>query len=103
MCPEVLSPAVGGLAIERATKLIARRIERTIAVGLTGDGIACHVREPRLPGQFLERGRYLSMPRVVDLDRPRDPLKVVTVGLIAGTAFVYYLRDLRQDEVESAR
>jgi hypothetical protein len=30
-------------------------------------------------------------------------LKVVTVGLIAGTAFVYYLRDLRQDEVESAR
>ena len=30
-------------------------------------------------------------------------LKVVTVGLIAGTAFVYYLRDLRQDEVERAR
>ena len=28
-------------------------------------------------------------------------LKVVTVALIAGTAFVYYLRDLRQDEVES--
>jgi Domain of unknown function (DUF5671) len=33
----------------------------------------------------------------------RFVLKVVTVGLIAGTAFVYYLRDLRQDEVESAR
>jgi hypothetical protein len=27
-------------------------------------------------------------------------LKVLTVGLIAGTAFFYYLRDLRQDEVE---
>jgi hypothetical protein len=25
----------------------------------------------------------------------------VTVALIAGTAFVYYLGDLRQDEVES--
>src|SRR4026208_1027982 len=37
VCPEVLSPAVGGFAIERATKLIARRIGRTIAVGLTGD------------------------------------------------------------------
>lgn len=33
----------------------------------------------------------------------RFVLKVVTVGLIAGTAFVYYLRDLRQDEVESAK
>ena len=33
----------------------------------------------------------------------RFVLKVATVGLIAGTAFVYYLRDLRQDEVESAR
>jgi len=30
-------------------------------------------------------------------------LKIVTVALIAGTAFVYYLRDLRQDEVESER
>ena len=30
----------------------------------------------------------------------RFVLKVVTVGFIAGTAFVYYLRDLRQDEVE---
>jgi hypothetical protein len=30
----------------------------------------------------------------------RFVLKVVTVGLIAGTAFVYYLRDLRQDEME---
>jgi hypothetical protein len=28
-------------------------------------------------------------------------LKAVTVALIAGTAFIYYLRDLRQDEVES--
>jgi len=27
-------------------------------------------------------------------------LKIVTVALIAGTAFTYYLRDLRQDEVE---
>jgi hypothetical protein len=27
-------------------------------------------------------------------------LKVLTVGVIAGTAFVYYLRDLRQDEGE---
>jgi len=27
-------------------------------------------------------------------------LKIVTVALIAGTAFIYYLRDLRQDEVE---
>jgi hypothetical protein len=27
--------------------------------------------------------------------------KVATVALIAGTAFTYYLRDLRQDEVES--
>jgi len=33
----------------------------------------------------------------------RFVLKVITVGLIAGTAFVYYLRDLRQDEVENAR
>jgi len=30
----------------------------------------------------------------------RFALKVLTVGLIAGTAFVYYLRDLRQDEME---
>jgi hypothetical protein len=30
-------------------------------------------------------------------------LKIVTVALIAGTAFIYYLRDLRQDEVEGAR
>jgi hypothetical protein len=30
----------------------------------------------------------------------RFVLKVATVALIAGTAFVYYLRDLRQDEVE---
>jgi hypothetical protein len=30
----------------------------------------------------------------------RFVLKVLTVGLIAGTAFVYYLRDLRKDEVE---
>lgn len=30
-------------------------------------------------------------------------LKIVTVALIAGTAFVYYLRDLRKDEIESAR
>ena len=30
-------------------------------------------------------------------------LKIVTVALIAGTAFVYYLRDLRRDEVERAR
>jgi len=28
-------------------------------------------------------------------------LKVATVALIAGTAFTYYLRDLRQDEAES--
>jgi hypothetical protein len=28
-------------------------------------------------------------------------LKVATVALIAGTAFTYYLRDLRRDEVES--
>jgi uncharacterized protein DUF5671 len=27
-------------------------------------------------------------------------LKIVAVALIAGTAFIYYLRDLRQDEVE---
>jgi hypothetical protein len=27
-------------------------------------------------------------------------LKIVTVALIAGTAFVYYLRDLRHDEIE---
>jgi hypothetical protein len=33
----------------------------------------------------------------------RFVLKVITVGLIAGTAFVYYLRDLRQDELENAR
>lgn len=32
----------------------------------------------------------------------RFVLKVITVGLIAGTAFVYYLRDLRQDELENA-
>jgi hypothetical protein len=31
----------------------------------------------------------------------RFVLKVVTVGVIAGTAFTYYLRDLRRDEVES--
>jgi hypothetical protein len=31
----------------------------------------------------------------------RFVLKVVTVALVAGTAFVYYLRDLRHDEVES--
>ena len=30
-------------------------------------------------------------------------LKVITVALISGTAFIYYLRDLRQDEVESQR
>jgi hypothetical protein len=30
-------------------------------------------------------------------------LKIVTVALIAGTAFTYYLRDLRQDEVEGDR
>jgi hypothetical protein len=30
-------------------------------------------------------------------------LKVVTVAFIAGTAFVYYLRDLRQDEIEGQR
>lgn len=30
----------------------------------------------------------------------RFVLKVLTVGLIAGTAFIYYLRDLRKDEVE---
>jgi hypothetical protein len=29
-------------------------------------------------------------------------LKVVTVAAIAGTAFAYYLRDLRQDEAEEA-
>jgi Domain of unknown function (DUF5671) len=28
-------------------------------------------------------------------------LKVITVALISGTAFIYYLRDIRQDEVES--
>jgi hypothetical protein len=28
-------------------------------------------------------------------------LKVITVALIAGTAFIYYLRDLRRDELES--
>lgn len=33
----------------------------------------------------------------------RFVLKIVTVALIAGTAFVYYLRDLRKDEIESAR
>ena len=27
-------------------------------------------------------------------------LKVITVALIAGTAFIYYLHGLRQDEVE---
>ncbi len=31
----------------------------------------------------------------------RFALKVLTVGLIAGTAFTYYLRDLRVDEEES--
>jgi hypothetical protein len=30
-------------------------------------------------------------------------LKIVTVALIAGTAFIYYLRDLHQDEVEGDR
>ena len=30
-------------------------------------------------------------------------LKVLTVALISGTAFIYYLRDIRQDEVESGR
>jgi hypothetical protein len=30
-------------------------------------------------------------------------LKVITVALIAATAFIYYLRDLRQDEMESQR
>ena len=35
--------------------------------------------------------------------RIRFGLKIVTVALIAGTAFVYYLRDLRQDEVEGAK
>ena len=30
----------------------------------------------------------------------RFVLKVLTVGLIAGTAFTYYLRDLRRDEAE---
>jgi hypothetical protein len=30
-------------------------------------------------------------------------LKVIAVALIAGTAFIYYLRDLRQDEVEGRR
>jgi hypothetical protein len=30
-------------------------------------------------------------------------LKVLTVAFIAGTAFVYYLRDLRHDEVEGQR
>ena len=30
----------------------------------------------------------------------RFVLKIVTVGLIAGTAFTYYLRDLRHDEAE---
>ena len=33
----------------------------------------------------------------------RFVLKVVTVGVIAGTAFIYYLRDLRQDEVEGEK
>jgi hypothetical protein len=28
-------------------------------------------------------------------------LKVLVVALIAGTAFIYYLRDLRADEVET--
>ena len=31
----------------------------------------------------------------------RFALKVLTVALIAGTAFTYYLRDLRLDEQES--
>ena len=35
--------------------------------------------------------------------RIRFGLKIVTVALIAGTAFVYYLRDLRQDEVEGGK
>ena len=30
-------------------------------------------------------------------------LKAITVALIAGTAFIYYLQDLRQDEVERER
>jgi hypothetical protein len=30
-------------------------------------------------------------------------LKVITVAVIAGTAFIYYLDDLRQDEVEKER
>lgn len=30
-------------------------------------------------------------------------LKIVTVALIAGTAFIYYLRDLRRDEVEGRK
>jgi hypothetical protein len=33
----------------------------------------------------------------------RFVLKVLTVGIIAGTAFTYYLRDLRRDEVEDRR
>jgi hypothetical protein len=33
----------------------------------------------------------------------RFVLKTVTVALIAGTAFIYYLRDLRKDEVEITR
>jgi len=28
-------------------------------------------------------------------------LKALTIGAIAGTIFVYYLRDLRQDELEA--
>jgi len=30
-------------------------------------------------------------------------LKVITVALISGTAFIYYLHDIRQDEVESRK
>jgi hypothetical protein len=33
----------------------------------------------------------------------RFVLKVIVVALIAGTAFTYYLRDLRQDEVEGGQ
>lgn len=33
---------------------------------------------------------------------PRFCLKVAAVGILAGGAFVYYLRDLRRDEVESS-
>jgi hypothetical protein len=33
----------------------------------------------------------------------RFGLKIITVALVAGTAFVYYLRDLRKDEVEGEK